>query len=290
LAHEQALTALAPAKINLVLEVTGRRSDGYHEIDTVLQTLALADSVTLREGDGLRVAGPYAGDLPSAEDANLVRRAETELRRHAIGEGAFGWSIDKRVPAAGGLGGGSSDAATALRLLQKRWPGATDAALFEAAAATGSDVPFFLVGGTARAQGRGEQVTPLPALPAHGVVLFVSPAGIERKTARMFEALGGTEFDDGRVAANFASAPPGRFTGADVFNSFERVAFDVFPRLGKLWEAIERRTGEPARLAGAGPTLFWIGPPERAAGVAARAQGLACTVIQTATAGSLWRR
>lgn len=83
---------------------------------------------------------------------------------------------------------------------------------------------------------------------------------------------------------------PGQVTGADLYNSFERVAFDCFPGLAGLWEQLEARTGEAIRLAGAGPTLFWIGPLDETERVRNAATGLDCTIIPTATAGSLWRR
>ena len=284
------LTGFAPAKLNLVLEVTGRRADGYHEIDTVLQTLELADRVALGAGEtGVGVSGPRAEGTP-ADETNLAWRAAVAMAALA-GESVDGLhiEIEKQISAAGGLGGGASDAATVLRMLQRRWPGATDAALLEAANAIGSDEAFFLLGGTARARGRGEIVTPLPDLPSHGVVLFVPRTTIKRKTARMFAALDALPFDDGTVAARFVERTPAALDGTRIYNSFERVAFDVFDGLASIWQALEERTGEPVRLAGAGPTLFWIGATGRASDIAERARGVDCDVIETATAESLWK-
>lgn len=281
------LTAPAPAKVNLVLEVTGVRADGFHEIDTVLQTLELADrvDVALDAEPGVSVSGPFAAGTP-ADETNLAWRAAAGLGR-ACGESTERLRIrlEKRIPPAGGLGGGASDAAAVLRLLQQAWPAATDAMLLDVANGIGSDEAFFLTGGTARARGRGEDVTPLAPLGRHGVVLFVPPATLERKTARMFAALDRHPFDTGAVSEAFARRDGGKVTSADVFNAFERVAFDLFDDLAALWEQLEGRIGEPVRLAGAGPTLFWIGSEARAAIVAAAAQGLACTVIETATLG-----
>ncbi|MCC7363597.1 MAG: 4-(cytidine 5'-diphospho)-2-C-methyl-D-erythritol kinase [Dehalococcoidia bacterium] len=282
------LSGPAPAKVNLVLEVTGRRADGYHEIDTVLQTLELAGRVTVRfDGPGgVTASGPFAAGTP-CDETNLAWRA-AEVLAGLTGNAIEGLTIEleKQVPPAGGLGGGASDAATTLRLLRPRWR-ASDAQLREAAAAVGSDEAFFLVGGTARATGRGEVVRRLPLLPPHGVVLFVPPWTIERKTARMFAALAELPFDDGAVARAFVARPPERFGSGDVFNAFERVAYDVFPQLAGLAEELEARIGAPVRLAGAGPTLFWIGDVQAAAGVAGRAQGARCLVIETRTAGPL---
>lgn len=280
----------APAKLNLVLEVTARRSDGYHEIDTILQTLELADDVEviLHGGAGIAVEGQYADGTPS-DETNLAWKAAAGLAE-LCGKDTHGLGIrlTKRIPAAGGLGGGASDAATVLRLLQRPW-GAAEGQLLEVANSIGSDEAFFLVGGTARAGGRGERVEPLPPLGRHGVVLFIPAATIERKTARMFAALDRLPMDPGGISAAFARRDTGLFQSADVYNSFERVAFDIFDGLHNLWAAIEERTGEPIRLAGAGPTLFWIGDEgytADTADIAAAAASLPCTVIRTATAGS----
>jgi 4-diphosphocytidyl-2-C-methyl-D-erythritol kinase len=282
----EVLTGRAPAKLNLVLEVTGKRGDGYHEIDTVLQMLELADDVAVSLGgaEEVRVSGPFADGTP-ADRGNLAWRAAEELARRCgrTTEG-LGIRLDKQIPAAGGLGGGASDAVTVLRLLQRAWR-APEAAVQEAADAVGSDEAFFLAGGTARATGRGERVVPLSPLPRHGVVLFIPRDTIERKTARMFAELDRHPFDTGSVSAAFAARPPAALTGADIYNAFERAAFDVFPGLHGHWEELEARLREPVRLAGAGPTLFWIGPEERMADVAQAVRGTACTIIPTATAG-----
>ncbi len=288
------LRGLAPAKINLTLEVGERRPDGYHALTSVLQTLALADEVALRPAasPSLEITGPFAEGVPQDASDNLAWRA-IEALAAALGREAepFRIRIVKRIPAAGGLGGGASDAATVLRLLARRWPEANEEALATAAAAVGSDEPFFLIGGTALVEGRGERVTPLPSLPEHGVALFIPPATLPNKTATLFAALGRAgQVDAPVVSAALRKRLPALVTGADIANSFERVAFACFPGLAELWERIEARTGEPIRLAGAGPTLFWIGPPAAVERVASAAEGLDCVVIPTATAGSLWRR
>jgi 4-diphosphocytidyl-2-C-methyl-D-erythritol kinase len=285
------LRALAPAKVNLVLEVLGRRPDGYHEIDTVLQTLALADDVTLTfgEGDGIAVSGPFADGTP-ADERNLAWRAAAELARRLGRKESLSIALEKRIPPAGGLGGGASDAATVLRLLQRRWPEANDATLFDVANTIGSDEAFFLLGGTVRARGRGEQVERLAALPRRGVVLFVPGTSIELKTARMFAAIGQSPFDDGHVSAAFARETPAQFGAEDVYNAFERVAYNVFPGLAHLSEDLESRTGRPVRLAGAGPTLYWIGAMTEAGAVAASAAGAACRIISTETIDSVWQK
>jgi 4-diphosphocytidyl-2-C-methyl-D-erythritol kinase len=287
------VTAPAPAKINLILEVLGKRFDGYHELRTVLQTLELADTVTITArtpgGPGIIVTGPFAAGTPQ-DATNLAWRAAEELgRRTGHTPGGLAIHLEKRIPPAGGLGGGASDAATTLRLLQRVWEGVSDRHVAAAAAAVGSDEPFFMLGGTALATGRGDHVQAVEPLAPHAVVLFIPGATIEHKTGRMFHAIGASGFDDGSATAMFREAAPRRFRSSDVHNAFERVAFDVFTGLAEIHEEIQARIGEPVHLAGAGPTLFWIGPEEGGASVAERAQGANWQVIPTWTAPSLWK-
>lgn len=284
----ESLTAPAPAKVNLILEVIGPRPDGFHEIDTIVQTLKLADTVTLVPGaSGIEIGGPFAGGTPS-DSSNLAIRALDALRELSPSTPGFAVCLEKRIPAAGGLGGGASDAATALRLAQRYDRSIPTDTLLEAANAVGSDEAALLLGGTVRARGRGDRAEALVDLPPHGVVLFLPSTTIPQKTARMFTMLG-TPWDTEGRAQRFAAAPPPEVTPAGIYNAFERVAFEVFDGLAALRTDIERRTGESLHLAGAGPALFWIGPPGRTARVARAARGSACTVVETATARSLWR-
>jgi 4-diphosphocytidyl-2-C-methyl-D-erythritol kinase len=279
------LRSLAHAKVNLILEVLGARSDGYHEVDTVLQELELADAVELRAADHwqVHVSGPRAHGTPE-DETNLALLAAQRLaeRLGRTGE-CFSILLEKHIPAAGGLGGGASDAACVLRLLGHHWPECTASDLETVANALGSDEAFFLVGGTTRATGRGEILAALPPLPPHDVVLFIPPQTIERKTPRMFAALDRHEFDSGSISRGFVALPPQRFASADAFNAFERVAFDLFPFLAGLWADLEQRTRFPIRLCGAGPCLFWIGRPEEGEYIARAAAGAECQVILTRT-------
>jgi len=281
----EALYGRAPAKVNLVFEVLGRRSDGYHEIDTVLQELELADAVAIEPADAtsVEISGPFAEGTPT-DERNLALRAYCLAAERANFRGRARIRLRKEIPAAGGLGGGASDAACVLRLISAWLPALTPADLLEIANSIGSDEAFFLTGGTARALGRGEAVEVLPPLPVHDVVLFIPRETIDQKTRRMFEALGQTAFDSGAVAKRFADAAPVMLRSADVFNAFERVAFELFPWLAVLWEDLETRIREPIRLAGAGPALFWIGAAGEGAAIAQRANGSECTVIHTRTA------
>lgn len=171
----------APAKVNLTFEALGRRADGYHEVRTVLHAISLADEIAFAPADDLSLAvePPEKGAFSSAASApagddNLVLRAARLLRREAGVKTGAAIRLRKRIPVAAGLGGGSSDAAAALRGLRRLWGLDLDAdALRELAAQLGSDVPFFVTGGAALAEGRGERIMPLP--PAQGNVVVMSP-------------------------------------------------------------------------------------------------------------------
>lgn len=283
----------APAKVNLTLEVLGRRGDGYHELVSVMQTIALADvvEVVLGAEPGIEVTGPWAQGTPT-DTSNLAWQAAEALAR-LVGRrtNELRIRLEKYIPPAGGLGGGASDAAAVLRLLGAAW-GAPKEAVCTAAGAVGSDEAFFLVGGTALVEGRGERVKPLPALPLHGVVLLLPSIHIEGKTSRMFAALADGSFDDGRHGFALASRLPCAIRSNELYNRFESVAVSLFPGLDEEWRHAETVTGESFRLAGAGPTLFWLGPGDEATQVAERlcAAGFGGRVIQSVTTGPTWKR
>ncbi len=171
----------APAKVNLTFEALGRRADGYHEVRTVLHAVSLADEIAFAPADELRLVVEPPGEsafssaavAPMGDD-NLVLRAARLLRREAGVKAGAAIRLRKRIPVAAGLGGGSSDAAATLRGLRRLWGLDLDAdALRALAAQLGSDVPFFVTGGAALAEGRGERLTPLP--PAQGSVVVMAP-------------------------------------------------------------------------------------------------------------------
>jgi 4-diphosphocytidyl-2-C-methyl-D-erythritol kinase len=253
------LRAVAPAKVNWTLEVLRRRDDGYHEIRSVMQTLSLEDKLELRPASAfsLEVGGRQAGVLTPHD--NLVTRA-VRLFEDDLKKRPFAIRLAKEIPAAAGLGGGSSDAAAALRLLRRFWR-LRDGQVLEAAAAyLGSDVRFFLRGGIQVAQGRGELLTPLPANVAAYLVLATPPIVLPDKTARLYAKLKPSHFTDGEATADLAarlrsgSSP----RESDYLNVFDQVADQVFPRLSEYRRHFERVTGVAPLLAGAGPTLFAV--------------------------------
>jgi 4-diphosphocytidyl-2-C-methyl-D-erythritol kinase len=287
------ITVLAPAKINWTLEVLGRRSDGYHEVRTVLQTVDLHDELAFEHGAELSLE--IAGRRKVSDD-DLVLRAARALSAEA-GMGGAGAAIrmTKRIPEGAGLGGGSSDAAATLRALNSLWGAELpDERLTEIAGGLGSDVAFFLRGGTALAEGRGERVTPLPDAPASWLVLVVPAVRMAEKTRRMYAALTADDFSDGSRTAAFAQrlAAGVRVDGGMLCNAFEREAFEVFEELPRLREWMLEAGAPTVHLCGAGPALFApaSGEPEARAikGRMNRARkGERVYVVRTVAAGEL---
>lgn len=242
------LIALAPAKVNLGLEIVGRRPDGYHEVVTLLQAITLADRFEWREtGRPFRYHGP-AGVPP---DVDLVARALALAPDRDAWTG--GLRVVKLVPTAAGLGGGSSDAALALRLAL---PDADEATLAGHAARLGSDVPFFLdPTGRALATGTG---TTLEALPVTSlwVVLVTPRLAIPGKTAALYGGLDASDFSDGaRVRAIARALATGKTWPSDMPNSFLRLLLD-YPEVGYAYDCLRRAGATRVSASGAGPTVF----------------------------------
>jgi 4-diphosphocytidyl-2-C-methyl-D-erythritol kinase len=274
-----ALRGRAPAKLNLYLEVVRRRPDGFHELRTLFQTLhgegpvGGGDDVEVerRGTDPFIECGTRGADLPG-DEGNLAVRAARDWLAAARQPGGARIALDKRVPLGGGLGGGSSDAATILRLLQ-RTPGSLDAATLDAVArGLGADVPFFLTGGTATATGRGDVIRPLPPAPRVAVVLLLPPFGTEtgRVFARVAERLrrapaGGLE----RAVDALASGDPARIRDAH-HNDLAEAAMRAYPEMLRCTSLAERLLGRAPAMSGSGSTLFDVPDPGEVDDVLAR--------------------
>jgi 4-diphosphocytidyl-2-C-methyl-D-erythritol kinase len=218
----------APAKLTLSLRVIGIRSDGFHLLEAEMVTLEFGDTLTFDAGDGLEVvvatSAAAGASVPVGGD-NLVSRALALLGRRARVR------LDKRIPAGGGLGGGSADAAAVLR-----WAGCHDLSL---AARLGADVPFCLLGGRARVTGIGERVEPLALGEWAGqhFTLLTPPFGVSTPAVyRAWDAMGGQS----------GSGP----------NDLEAAALAVEPRLAEWRDRLQRASGERPVLAGSGSTWF----------------------------------
>jgi 4-diphosphocytidyl-2-C-methyl-D-erythritol kinase len=260
----------APAKLNLWLHIVGRRADGFHELDTLMVLLDLADVVTARaEGDGLEVRGEHAADVPRGHD-NLAWRGWTAGWEDHPPSGSLG--LDKAIPAAAGLGGGSSDAAAGWRLAQHAVRGeeraATEATL-ASLAAIGADVPFFAARVPAgRVTGIGEHVEPAATLlDARDAVLVHPPFGLS--TAAVFGELSQADW-----STPDPETGPGR-------NDLLAAARRIRPELGDVLRLVERAGGEP-HVTGSGPTVFVLtDDAERADGVAQRVERAGLAVTRT---------
>ncbi len=245
------------AKLNLTLEVLGRRDDGYHEVRTVLQAIDLADQLEIRKASALRVEC----DDPSLNgDNNLVWLAATALAQRGGRPPQAHIQIKKGIPVGLGLGGGSSDAAAALLALNRLWElNLTLAELSRLAATLGSDVPYFLHGGVALAQGRGELIEPLPSPPGADATLICPRVTLEGKTARLYGELTPAHYGKGEATRRMTkNLRGGRYAEDSLHNVFEAVAFRVFPALAGLRRLAERVTGRRPHLSGAGPALFYL--------------------------------
>ncbi|MBC8274136.1 MAG: 4-(cytidine 5'-diphospho)-2-C-methyl-D-erythritol kinase [Chloroflexi bacterium] len=251
------LTGLAPAKINLVLEVLGKRDDGYHEIRSLVQTISLYDvlSFELAEGISLECTEP---SLQSSD--NLVVQAAELLREVSGCEKGVKIELEKRVPWNAGLGGGSSDAAAVLLALNKLWGlELTTSGLVGLGAKLGSDVPFFIHKGTALVEGRGERVTPLStSLPGWFVLLLPPLPQMPGKTQQLYARLDNRHFTQGQFTGKAVEAwsVDSHISPSLLFNVFDEVAFDAFPGLEECWERFEEAGAVGIHLAGSGPALF----------------------------------
>ena len=249
--------ATACAKVNWVMEALQRRPDGYHEVRTVLQTIDLCDTLELHSASEMCLEVNGEGLPPEQE--NLVMKAARLLRERADGLPGARMRLSKAIPVAAGLGGGSSDAAAALRGLNELWGlGLPRETLEGVAARLGSDVPFFLHGGTALAEGRGERVTPLPDVPWQELVIVLPLLTLPNKTQRMYSLLTPADYTDGSTTDRLVDAIRQGKPVKDehLFNVFDGPAFRAFPELERLRQALLVAGARSVHLAGSGPAVF----------------------------------
>lgn len=269
---EQALARVrikTHAKINLFLRVLGRRSDGYHEVETILHGIELGDEIDVHLTDTGKVevemvlADSVSELLPPSEQ-NTVWHAAQHLIEHGAPNEGVHIRIVKRIPIGAGLGGGSGNAAGVLVALNELWKTELNRdALLDVASRVGSDVPYCISGGTALATARGESLTPLPSPETMWFVLGIShdplltrdvyaawepdPGGEAVGSAEMTLALGGGDFEE---------------VASLLYNDLERPAFSLRPELAERKEALVAAGALGASLSGSGPTLFGIATGE----------------------------
>jgi 4-diphosphocytidyl-2-C-methyl-D-erythritol kinase len=258
----------AYAKVNLRLEVLGKRADGFHELRTIFQTISLHDNLRLKPSRQSGIALSVRGNSTlSAEpiEKNLVYRAVDALRRELKIRSGVEILLEKKIPAGRGLGGGSSDAAAALLgYLRLTGKPIDTARLLAIAANLGADVPFFLFGGRALGVGKGEQIYPLPDLPK-STYLVISPKEIHVPTSDAYRWLHAP-----KLAALTKSAVAHKLyrfcalcwssQGAGLSNEFEEAVFRRHSRLDQIKRALLRRGASEALLAGSGSAVFGIFP------------------------------
>ena len=274
------LTVRAPAKINLHLGVGAPREDGFHPLDTVYQAIGLVDDVTVSDGPGVTVSLESAGhvdggSVPLGGD-NIVVRAAALLAAHHGRPATAHVRIDKAIPVAGGMAGGSADAAATLLALDRWWDLHTsDVDLLALAAELGSDVPFALLGGTARGRGRGELVEPVTDPATWWWVVVPAGEGLSTPDVyRHFDALHPDAPVDppspDRLLTALASGDPLALAAA-LHNDLQEAAVDLRPELGSLLDLGEAEGALRGLLSGSGPTCLFLGESVEAARAVAAA-------------------
>jgi 4-diphosphocytidyl-2-C-methyl-D-erythritol kinase len=252
-----AMNLIAPAKVNVFLTVGARRPDGLHEIESVMQAVSLSDTVTLEPASGFEVSVTPAGAAPEGESNLAMRVARAFASLHP--NPGVRISIEKRIPVAAGLGGGSADAAATLFGLNKLWGArVSKKALEKIGAGLGADVPFCVRGGTAAARGAGENLSVLPCPTKVWWVVGISSASLS--TADVYEEydrLGGGRVEDPYdVADALARADVERLAGS-IRNDLERAALSLAPQIRSGRDALGAAGALSVILAGSGPT--WLG-------------------------------
>ncbi len=262
------LRAFAPAKINLWLHVTGRRPDGYRELDSLVAFADVGDRLSAAPAQELTltVSGPFAAALDAGAD-NLVLRAARSLAAHCGIPAQAALHLHKNLPVASGIGGGSADAAAALRLCARLWRADIgNAAMARLALDLGADVPACLAGRTARMTGIGEKLAPPDPAPPAAPAVLVNP-GIAVSTGQVFEALAGPF---GSPAENRGGDFAGR--AAANRNDLEAPAIALVPEIAGVLAALRAAPGlRLARMSGSGATCFGLFDGPAAAEATARA-------------------
>ena len=268
-----AVRAFAPAKVNLYLHVIGRRADGYHLLDSLIAFADIGDTITAAPADALAltVDGPEAAGIAGLGDDNLVFRAARLLKERGRIEAGAALHLEKRLPAAGGIGGGSSDAAAVLRALSYLWDRQLDnEALAALALELGADVPACLAARPVWVGGIGEELQPAPFLPAAGIVLAnprrpLLTADVFRRRAGRFSS-----------AARFGPVPadaPGLVAALNSrHNDLTEAAVALAPEIGAVLDRLAELPGALlARMSGSGATCFALFADRAAALAAGRA-------------------
>ncbi|WP_410985526.1 4-(cytidine 5'-diphospho)-2-C-methyl-D-erythritol kinase [Bacillus cereus] len=253
------LLVKAPAKINLSLDVLGKRQDGYHEVKMIMTTIDLADRLELMELSEDRIEVVSHNRYVPDDQRNLAYQAAKLLKERFNVKKGVSISIEKTIPVAAGLAGGSSDAAAALRGLNKLWNlGLTIDELAELGAEIGSDVSFCVYGGTAIATGRGEKIEHIKTPPSCWVILAKPHIGVS--TADVYGNLQLNRVTHPDVEQMVESINSGNYKGIcdAVGNVLEDVTFKMHPEVARIKAQMKRFGADAVLMSGSGPTVFGL--------------------------------
>lgn len=267
----------AYAKINLGLDVLRKREDGYHEVKMIMQNISLADTLELRkvEQPGIRLRSQDDREIPSVplDDTNLVYRAIRLLQEEYQLPGGVEAVLTKRIPVAAGMAGGSTDAAAALKGMNRLYAlGLSEQKLCERGVKLGADIPYCIMGGTALSEGIGEKLTPLPAMPDCRILIAKPP--IDVSTAFVYGHLKAAELSehpdiDGMVDAIKQQDLAG--ITERMGNVLETVTVPAYPVIETIKDQMLEHGAVQALMSGSGPTVFGIFTEEAQAAEAGRA-------------------
>ena len=287
---ERRIVVRAPAKVNLYLAIGGLRDDGYHDLETVFQSISLADEILIEPAEALSVT--TEPDLGLPQSANLAYRAARALGKAAGCEPAVAIRIDKRIPHGAGLGGASADAAGVLAGLARLWGlGSGSAALLhEVASGLGADVPFLLDGGTALCSGKGEvRERDLPTPPLEFAVVRPDVPVPTADAYRAFDRLGAGRAPDPGAMVAACEAGDAVLVARALFNNMTEAALSLVPEVADALASLQQAEGVlGVAMSGSGSAAFGIFESAEAAGraaVAARQQGLWGAVARSEGAG-----
>ncbi|CAH0213579.1 MULTISPECIES: 4-(cytidine 5'-diphospho)-2-C-methyl-D-erythritol kinase [Peribacillus] len=249
----------APAKINLALDVLFKRPDGYHEVEMIMTTVDLADRIELKEITGNHIQILSHNRFVPDDHRNLAYQAAFILKeRFGINKGVS-ITIEKNIPVAAGLAGGSSDAAATLRGLNRLWKlGLSMDELAEIGAEIGSDVSFCVYGGTALARGRGEKITHLPAPPKCWVILAKPTIGVS--TADIYKRLQTSKMEHPDVPGMISAIMENNYHDVceGLGNVLEQVTLQLYPEVANIKDQMKTFGADSVLMSGSGPTVFGL--------------------------------
>lgn len=260
------LAVKAPAKVNLYLRVIGKRSDGYHNIETIFQSISLFDELYLKESASseIKIECEYP-QVPPGEE-NTIYRAVSLLREYTGISRGIKILLNKKIPVGGGLGGAASDAAAVLEALNEGWQfNLSREVLFHLARKIGADVSFFLMRGTALGKGRGDELQVLPSIPPVWLVI-VNP-GFSVSTAEVYQEVtaGLTNHSNGIKILDAVKSGDIKLISEYLHNDLEKVVFPLFPILGQIKKRLIQLGARGALMAGSGSCIFGLVSTEEVA-------------------------